>query len=375
MAPKEQAMIKEIQEIARLQLRYSSNNTSEMERRGVLIRSELPNSLKKHWGEYTESIAKYSEDLGIQGSDGIGRKTQAPWVRIYSKELSPSATTGFYLVIHFSTNGEYFFITLGCGASKWDSEKGDLVKYSDAEIKGKVDWALGALRRANLDMSHFKDTINIGSAHSLPKSFEKATILCKSYEVISASEHAISTTICNALILLSAVYDYCSELSDLPQSDISKSEIEAVVNPSKKNLNRRQGYGLTAPEKKAVELRAMEVTHEYLRRLGYTLKDTSSKHPFDYLAIKEKESIKVEVKGTTSGLVDSIMMTSNEVELHTIEAGSTALAIVSNIEFIERGLKAKCNGGTIEYFYPWHIKQWSLEPKAFLVLRTKKTPP
>ncbi len=86
----------------------------------------------------------------------------------------------------------------------------------------------------------------------------------------------------------------------------------------------------------------MEVTHEYLSKLGYKLKDTSAKNPFDYLATKGEEAIKVEVKGTTSGLVDSIMMTSNEVNLHTNEAGTTALAIVSEIEFIERGENTKC---------------------------------
>ena len=365
-------MIEVINEIARLQQQYSSENTSWMKRRGVLIRSELPKALTKHWAEYTESIVKYTNDMSIEGSDGIGRKTQAPWVRIYSKELSPSATTGYYMVIHFSTNGKYCFITLGCGASKWDSDKGDLVKYSDGEIKRKVDWALGVLARAELDISHFPDEINIGSIHPLPKSFEKATILCKSYEVKIVTEHEISNTICNALTLLSTIYDHCSELNDLPQSEIAKSDIDAIVNPSKKNPNARQGYGLSGPERKAVELRAMEVTHKYLSKLGYKLKDTSAKNSYDYLAVKGEDTIKVEVKGTTSGIVDSIMMTSNEVELHTNEAGTTALAIVSEIEFIERGGKAKCKSGNIEYFYPWDIEQWSLEPKAFLVLRPKK---
>jgi len=334
-----------------------------------LFAQNYQNALKKHWKVYSNSIAKFSKDLNIEGRDGIGRKTQAPWVRIYSKEFSPSATTGFYLVIHFSTNAKYCFITLGCGATKWDSEKGDLVKYSDDEIKSKVDWALSVLLKAKLDMSHFPDEINIGSTHSLPKSFEKATILCKTYEVSTVTENEISNTICNALALLSTLYECCSELNDLSQSDIANSQIEAVVNPSKKNPNTRQGYGLSGPERKAVELRAMEVAHEYLSKLGYELEDTSAKNPFDYLAVKGEKVIKVEVKGTTSSIVDSIMMTSNEVDLHTNESGNTALAVIREIGFIERGENAMCKGGTIEYFYPWIIEQWTLVPKAFLVLR------
>ncbi len=362
-------MIKVIQEIASLQQYYSSENTSEMQRRGVLIRKELPSALKANWIDYKNAIGRFSKDLDVEGSDGIGRKTQAPWVRIYSSVLSPSATTGFYVVIHFSANGQYCFITVGCGANKWDSDKGDLVAYSNEEIKAKVGWALAALKKANVDTSHFADQINIGSTYPLPKSFEKATILCKTYEVSSLSNEQISDTIYKALSSLSSIYDRCSELNDLPQSDILKSEIESVINPSKKNLNTRQGYGLSGAERKAVEHRAMNVTHEYLSKLGYKLKDTSAKHPFDYLATKGGETIKVEVKGTTSGLVDSIMMTSNEVELHTNEAGTTALAIVSEIEFVERGEKANCRGGVIEYCYPWDIEQWKLEPKAFLVVR------
>jgi hypothetical protein len=362
-------MIKEIREIAELQPQYSSENTPEMERRGIIIRSELPDALKSHWSEYTKAIPRYSKDLNIEGSDGIGRKTQAPWVRIHSKELSPSATTGFYLVIHFSTNGKYFFITLGCGASKWDSDKGDLVKYSDAEISQKVNWALGVLKKENLDYSNLNDQIDIGSPHSLPKSFEKATIICKTYDVSTATENEVSTSIVDALSLLSAIYDYCSELNDLPQSDIVKSDLESTVNPVKKNLNSRQGYGLSAAERKAVELRAMEVTRKHLAELGFKIKDTSANNPFDYLAERGDEIIKVEVKGTTSGLVDSIMMTSNEVELHKNEAGTTALAIVSEIEFDQRGDSAKCTGGSLEYIYPWDIEEWSLEPKAYLVIK------
>ena len=362
-------MIKEIQEIAELQLRYSSENTPEMVRRGTVIRTELPLALRSHWHEYTQAISKYSHDLSIEGSDGIGRKTQAPWVRIFSKELSPSATTGFYLVIHFSTNGKYFFITLGCGASKWDSDKGDLVKYSDLEISEKVNWARGVLHKEGLDYSDFSDQIDIGSNHSLPKSFEKATIICKTYDVSTAKESDVSSAIANALSLLSRIYDYCSELNDLSLSDIANADLDTTINPTKKNLNRRPGYGLIAPERKAVELRAMEVAREYLHSLGYKTKDTSANNPFDFIAEKDNEKIKVEVKGTTSSIVDSIMMTSNEVELHKKEAGSTALAIVSGIKFIERGLNAVCIGGTIEYVYPWDIGAWSLEPKAFLVIR------
>lgn len=361
-------MIKEIKSIAELQPRYSSKNTPEMSLRGNLIRSDLPDALRKYWGIFKECLGPFSKDMDVEGRDGMGAKTQAPWVRIFSKVLSPSATIGYYMVIHFSTDGKYCFITIGCGSSKWDNEK-SLVQYSDAEIKSKVDWALHLLSKNKSDTSKLPDKINIGSSHRLPKSFEKATILCKSFEVATINEEQIVNSISDALKLLSVIYEYSSQLSDVPQSDIAISEIETAVNPARKTPNNRQGYGLSGDERKAVELRAMAVTHEYLSKLGYKLEDTSSNNPFDYLATKNDKIIKVEVKGTTSEIVDSIMMTSNEVKLHTNEAGKTALAIVRGINFIERGNNAKCDGGLLEYFFPWLIKEWTLETKAFLVSR------
>jgi hypothetical protein len=34
----------------------------------------------------------------------VGRKTEAPWVWLYSEGLSPSAPIGFYVGIHFALN-------------------------------------------------------------------------------------------------------------------------------------------------------------------------------------------------------------------------------------------------------------------------------
>jgi hypothetical protein len=364
-------MIEEIKRIAELQPQYSSKNTPEMQRRGILIRKALPDALRReYWNVFSECIGPlYSRDLKVEGKDGIGRKTQAPWVRIFSESLSPSATTGFYLVMHFSTDGKSCFVTIGCGASRWDSEKGDLVEHSDVEIKSKVDWALGIFSRTGMSTSYLSDKIDIGSNYSLPKSFEKATVLCKRHELTTINEEELVESISYTLKLLAVLYDHCSQLSDLPQSEIIRSEIQNIVDPIRKNPNFRQGYGLSGIERKAVELRAMVVTYEHLSKLGYKLQDTSLNKPFDYLAILGEETIKVEVKGTTSEMVDSIMMTSNEVNLHTIEAGTTALAIVRGIKFVERGDSAKCDGGEIEYLYPWDIEKWTISPTAFLVSR------
>ena len=141
------------------------------------------------------------------------------------------------------------------------------------------------------------------------------------------------------------------------------------MSPARQTSGLRQGYGLTVFERKAVELMAMEVTRTYLEGLGYEVKDTSAKNPFDFLASMGNSQIKVEVKGTTSSKVDSVMMTSNEVDLHKNENGKTALAIVSGISFLERGSNARCEGGKLEYLFPWDIGEWKLKPTVFDAIR------
>lgn len=365
-------MIPEIQRIAELQLSYSSENTPEMKERGRIIRRDLPELLRGSLPTLRNSIGRFADDLQIEGSDGIGRKTEAPWVRLYSDSLSHSATTGFYLVIHFALDGGAFFVTLGCGASKWDSERGDLIKYSDEELNRKVGWALDVLEKAGQDTSDFPDTIAIGSTKPLPRSFEKATILAKTLSPQSTTLDELIDYLSRGLGLLATIYEAYSQRADLSTSEASEIDIQAAVSPNRGTSGQRQGYGLTGPERKAVELQAMQITRAHLKGLGYKVTDTSANNPFDYLAERENEAVKVEVKGTTSTEVDSILMTSNEVELHTAEAGTTALAIVSGITLLRRGSSSKCSGGNLEFHLPWDIGEWSLTPKAFAVTRNAK---
>jgi len=363
-------MIQEIQRIAELQLSYSSENTPEMKERGRIIRRDLPELLRGSLPTLKKSIGRFADDLKIEGSDGIGRKTEAPWVRVYSESLSPSATTGFYLVIHFALDGGSYFVTLGCGASKWDSERGDLNKYSDEELNRKVGWALDVLKKAGQDTSDFPDTIAIGSKKSLPRSFEKATILAKTLSPQSSTLEELIDYLSRGLGLLTSIYEAYSQRADLSTSEASEIDIQAAVSPNRRTSGQRQGYGLTGPERKAVELQAMAVTRTHLKWLGYKVTDTSANNPFDYLAELDGEAVKVEVKGTTSTAVDSILMTSNEVDLHTSESGTTALAIVSGITLSRRGSSPKCSGGELEFHLPWDISEWTVTPKAFSVTRT-----
>ncbi|MDB4301786.1 DUF3578 domain-containing protein, partial [Akkermansiaceae bacterium] len=106
-----------LNQISELQLVYSSDNTPEMAERGNLIRHQLRADLEPYRKDFAAALKIPVEDLLFDASDGLGRKSRSPWFRICSKELSPTAREGYYMVIHFSLDGERYYVTLGCSST------------------------------------------------------------------------------------------------------------------------------------------------------------------------------------------------------------------------------------------------------------------
>jgi len=85
---------KAIMQILELQLEYTDRDTDSMRKRGELVRTDIP-AILRGWGVRPVADGGWVPfDAGVQGKDGIGRKSQVPWVRVHSVELSPSSTTG-----------------------------------------------------------------------------------------------------------------------------------------------------------------------------------------------------------------------------------------------------------------------------------------
>ena len=365
--------VKEIlHRIASMQKQWSSEKTPQMSQRGLDIRQNLPAALWEFQNVFRKQISEFSDDLEIEGSDGIGRKTSAPWVRLFSKSLSPSATTGHYLVIHFSIDGKRCYVTVGCSSTTWNTDAGDLVHDSNEDLLKKTRWCKEIIIQQKGSVGRFQDKIDLGKSTDLAASFEKATALAEGFEIEELNEDFFLQSISEALEALKYIYFSSSQLADLPNSIIDAEENGKTVNPLRKRSARAQGYGLNHKERKAVEMRAMEVTKEYLLSKGYKVKDTSANKPYDFLARSGSDEIKVEVKGTTSDIFDSFLMTTNEVALHNDEKGMTALSLVSSIKLKDRGDNPSCEDGNLEFYDKWDISKWSLKPITFSVKRNLK---
>ena len=71
-------LVSNLLRVCELQKEYSSENTPAMQERGALIRSSLVQDLRDELPSIAPSFGDLAQELSVEGSDGIGRKTEAP---------------------------------------------------------------------------------------------------------------------------------------------------------------------------------------------------------------------------------------------------------------------------------------------------------
>ena len=351
-------------QICNLQPSYDSTNTPEMQERGNLIRNVLVEEIRSRRNFLAPALGPYESEFLVSASDGIGRKTEAPWVRFCAESMSPRPTDGYYVVIHFRRDGTAMFLTLGCGSTTYTN--GSFIRLDQSDLLKKTQAARDAIESAGYSIDDFSDKIELGASALLPRQFELATAIARRIEFSEIDNTDFDALLTKLANFLQPVYAAQSVGFDVTHADQAELEIESVIKP--RRTRGSQGFGLTAPEKKVVELRAMDVTRDWFETRGYDLDDTSASNPYDFLATKGSVETKVEVKGTTSFDPTKLSMTWREVELHQKEKGSTALSIVSSIK-LQRGDPPTASEGKIEVLLGWDIDEWSLKPVSYSVER------
>jgi hypothetical protein len=142
----------------------------------------------------------------------------------------------------------------------------------------------------------------------------------------------------------------------------AEESIEDLVNPLRR---RGQGRGLSAEERKAVELRAMDLAKAHYGARWDAVRDISSRECYDLECRSGDRFLRVEVKGTTGG-ASSVLVTANEVNHARQLAGSVALFVASEIVLHRTpGSEPTASGGTVRILEPWEIDQCSLRAVAY----------
>ena len=355
-----------LRRICELQPYYSSENTPDMQERGRLVRQALAEDIRALLPALSAALGEFGHDILVEGSDGIGRKTELAWTRFCSEKMSPRPTDGFYVVLHFSTDGSGVNIAVGCSSSKFHN--GYSIVLPPDQIDNRCDWARNIVREDRGSLEPFTDPTNFGARAKLPKSFERASALVKKIAYADIEDDVMERHLIEAAEMLRAIYAAQHQGRELSPADQTELDILDITRPTS-NVRSGQGFGLNAQERKAVEMRAMDIAEDWLRLHGYKTNNTAATKPYDFEAKKSDEILYVEVKGTTSDTADAIVMTHGEVALHRREKGRTALMIVTSIRLKKDDKQPEASGGTLEALIGWDIDEWLLKPTAFRVSR------
>lgn len=146
---------------------------------GVFFRNEIPN------GIYNTGIVD-SKDYLITGSVGQGNWATVPWVCIFDREITTSATKGVYIVYLLAKDGNTLYLTFnqGCTKIRDKNSKKDTIKImrqNAAQIVAKID-SRGFATDEN---------INLGDGLTeLAELYQKGTIFYKAYRKGSVPSEA-----------------------------------------------------------------------------------------------------------------------------------------------------------------------------------------
>jgi hypothetical protein len=286
--------------------------------------------------------------------------------------MSPSATTGWYLVIHFSRNAEILYLTVGCGATTF--RDGSLYDLPREDLAQKVTWAHDAIRSRRLEADRFTDEIQL-HGNDLSTQFERATAFARALRVREFIEAEFWEDIRQLCRILVELYEQerlgKAPLSEQPELISGEKTIQEALS-ERRRTSKGQGRNLSAAERSAIEHRAMELARQALESEGFAdIKDVHWTESFDFSATRDGVPWAIEVKGTTSRVAETFLLTAAELTLHRMKTGFTALVLAHDIELIREAKTPIAIGGTVELISPWSLEHWEFEPIAYKARRMR----
>jgi hypothetical protein len=346
-----------------LQTEYSHENTPAMQRRGQLIRREIAGELRLLLPRLIDESG--IADLGVEGRDGTGLKTEIPWTRAYSESRSPSATEGWYIVYLFSAKGDRVYLSINQGTTRWDGR--EYRSRPKSELDARVSWARQLLSQMPGYPGAWIRDVQLNSSRKLGRGYEWGNVVAAEYALDSLpSDAELEDDLVTAARWLGAIYTASDNALNLPGEagpELADAQTAIELNAGKARRG-GQGFRLSTAEKRAVEQRAVDVVTAHLVALGFAVTDVGLRESFDLDARKSGEKLKVEVKGTTSA-GSEILLTANEVALHLDAFPDNALGIVHSI-VLDRGTDAPtASGGNLVFESPWELKTEHLIPMSY----------
>ncbi|MGW7063608.1 MrcB family domain-containing protein [Streptomyces sp. NPDC054904] len=364
-----------------LQPRWTSKNDEYMQARGVIIRQELPDVLRGHASALAHALGTTPGNLGIEGRDGTGLKTEIPWFRVFGQEESPSATLGWYVVYLFSASGKHVYLTLNQGTTIWTGS--DFKARRPEDLRARASWALPLLADGISTRQDLLTAIQLDARTALGRGYGPGNVVAIAYDRDDLPESDV--LLADLLFmtgLLGALYRHerlAPYIPGDPAPEVLEAEQSAATtagrrtSASARRVRSGQGFLLTAAERKAIELHSVRMAKEYFESQGWSVKDVGSKESFDLLLSRGEERCRAEVKGTTSTGTD-VILTRAEVEKQRDYYPDNALVVVHSIRLDRTEVAPTTSGGVLHCTSPWAVAEEDLTVISY-AYRTPVGPP
>ena len=344
-------MREELQEVLDLQADWTWEPSTAMDRRGRLVRYECPRWLIDHEQSLADAIGLPVADFFAEGRDATGRKTRVPWTRYGSRERSPRATSGFYVVYLFAFDGSAVYLSLNQGTTEF--EEGAYVRRPASTLARNVRWGREVIEEwiATRDDWKEPDLRDVGD-RSLGFGYELGNIAAIRYDSGAIPEN--DQLLLDAIEFGRALGDIYREEGDVPAiPEVIEAE-EAAQSAAGKPRPPRGGFRQSKEERDLIEKHAEDIAAEYYANQGW--KVSRKGRPYDLELHRDNERMTVEVKGTTSE-GGAVVLTRNEVAHHSETYPDHALVIVRNIELDRSTSPASVSGGELFERRPWKIDE------------------
>lgn len=349
----------ELQRVLELQTFWTSTRSEAMDERGRLVRSQIPDRLRDGQEHLATAIGIGPDDFFSEGRDGTGLKTRVPWSRFGSRQRSPNATDGFYVVYLWAFDGSAVYLSLNQGTT--DFENGQFVRKPIHVLESRVAWAQDLLddwmnARRDLVPVSLED---IGAA-SLGRGYELGDVASIRYRVdeVPDDDHLFADAISFAEALSDLYRAHEKEPLPYELPEVLALEEAADEAAGHRRPSRGAGFRQSKEERDLIEAYAVEMASSHYLADGWTVKKVGA--PFDLELTRGSERWTVEVKGTTS-MGEAVVLTRGEVEHHEKAFPNNALVVVRGIELVRSTSTTKVTGGQLREIQPWHISPHALK--------------
>ncbi|MFF7802057.1 MrcB family domain-containing protein [Streptomyces olivaceus] len=351
-----------LSKVLELQPSWTAANTDEMKARGVIIRQELPELLRMHGSALADALGTPPDNLGVEGRDATGLKTEIPWVRVFGREQSPRATTGWYVVYLFSAGGDRVYLSLNQGTTVWTG--GDFKARKTEDLRARVGWARPILADQVAGRPELRDEIQLDATRPLGRGYGPGNVLAFEYSRDALPSQAVLIEdLLYMLGLLRTVYEaerLAPHIPGDPAPEVLEAERTAAIVAGRRTrraarpMRSGQGFRLTAGERSAIERYSVAAATAYFEAQGWNVKDVGNRESFDLELKRGEELLRVEVKGTTSAGHD-VILTRAEVEKQRRYYPANALVVVHSIVLDRTAADPVASGGVLHCTSPWEI--------------------